>query len=65
MSKIWTQWMQRISCLVQGAESRDTLSQGLGWGGLDAQLQGDCKPQPSWLTPAYLRQRRSGDRISR
>lgn len=65
MSKIWTQWMQRISGLVQGSESRSTVSQDLGWDSLDAQLQGQCKPQPPWLTPAYLRQRRSGDRISR
>lgn len=23
------------------------------------------KPEPAWLTPAYLRQQRSGDRITR
>lgn len=65
MPKIWSQWMQRISGLGQGSESRGTLSQCLGWGSPEAQWQGHCKPQPSWLTPAYLRQRRSGDRISR
>lgn len=65
MPKIWTQWLHRVSDIVQSSASHDALPQKLNSGSEMTGPQHHSKPQPSWLTPAYLRQRRSGDRISR
>lgn len=62
MPKIWTKWMQRISSLGLDHDSRGALQRGCG--DQEASCPYHSKPQPAWLTPAYLRQRRSGDRIT-
>lgn len=65
MPKIWNLWLQKISGTGQGSDYRGALPQEMSWGHQESPLQEYAKPQPSWLTPAYLRQQRSGDRINR
>jgi len=57
--------MSKVRGLSQAAVGLGARSQSMNWGSDAAQSQGHEAPQPYWLTPAYLRQRRSGDRISR
>ena len=65
MPKIWSQWMSKVRGLSQAAVGLGARSQSMNWGSDAAQSQGHEALQPYWLTPAYLRQHRSGDRISR
>ena len=57
--------MSKVRGLSQAAVGQGARSRSLNSGADPAQSQGHEAPQPYWLTPAYLRQRRSGDRISR
>ena len=61
MSIRWTQLLRWISGRGQSFAASGPLVQDLG---CDASgFVGGKSSQPVWLTPAYLRQRRSGDRV--
>ena len=65
MPNIWSQWMSKVRGLSQAAVGQGARSRSMNSGSDSAQPQCHEALQPYWLTPAYLRQRRSGDRISR
>ena len=61
MSTRWTQLLRWISHRGQPLAGSGPLEQSLHCD--SSALAGGKSSQPVWLTPAYVRQRRSGDRV--